>query len=242
MTIIPAIDIINGCAVRLSGGDFNQKKVYSDDCLYLAKSFEDAGLRRLHLVDLDGAKNKKITNLNVLERLATATSLIIDFGGGVTSLQDVKSIFDAGASQCTIGSMAAKEPEVFGSWVEQFGSEKFLVGADVADEKIRISGWLEEGGISLFDFLEKMQSFGLNEFFCTDIAKDGMLMGPSVELYKKILHQFPETNLIASGGVSSLSDLYKLKEAGCSGAIVGKAIYENKISLKELSEFINHVS
>lgn len=238
MTIIPAIDIINGQAVRLTGGDFNQKTVYSGDCLYLARSFEDAGLTRLHLVDLDGAKNKKISNLKVLEKLASYTSLTIDFGGGVSSRSDVETVFNAGAALCTVGSIAARQPKVFCDWVDYFGADKFLVGADVAGEEIRISGWLEGAGILLFDFLEKMQTFGLKEFFCTDIAKDGKLSGPSVDLYKRILQRFPRIRLIASGGVSCMADLYTLRQAGCSGAIIGKAIYENKITLTEISEFV----
>lgn len=242
MTIIPAIDIIDGHAVRLTGGDFAQKKVYSTDCLSLAKTFEDAGLKRLHLVDLDGAKNKKISNLKVLERIALSTSLQIDFGGGVSSEDDVSSILNAGATQCTVGSIAAKEPDTFSLWIEKFGAAKFLVGADVLHEKIKISGWQEDGGISLFDFLERMRSAGLNEFFCTDISKDGMLQGPAIGLYKKVINRFPGIKLIASGGVSTLADLLKLKETGCSGAIVGKAIYEQKISLKELTEINQHVS
>lgn len=237
MTIIPAIDIIEGAAVRLTGGDYQRKKVYYNDPLEAAKLFEDSGLKRLHLVDLDGAKNKKVTNLSVLEKIAAHTSLQIDFGGGVKTIEDVKMIFDAGASQCTIGSLAVKNPELLKKWIEEFGGEKFLVGADVLNNQIRVSGWLEDGGISLFDFLEKMMTMRLNEFFCTDISKDGKMKGPAVDLYKKVIKRFPSIQLIASGGVVTVDDLMALKNAGCSGAIVGKAIYEKTISIKELSNF-----
>lgn len=237
MVIIPALDIIDGKAVRLSAGDFNEKKIYHDDPVDVAKSFDEAGFKRLHLVDLDGARNKKITNLIVLEKISKATKLIIDFGGGVNSMNDVQDVLNAGASQCTIGSFAAKQPQVFGDWIEKFGADKFLLGADVLDEKIKISGWLEDAGISIFDFLKKMIGLGLNEFFCTDISRDGMMKGPSVNLYEKIINHFEDIRLIASGGVTSLADLNELKKIGCAGAIVGKAIYENQIPLKQLSEF-----
>ncbi len=237
MIVIPAIDIIGGKAVRLSGGDFNEKKVYHDDPADVARLFDDAGFTRLHLVDLDGAKNKKITNLKILEKVSQVTDLQIDFGGGVGTFRDVQDVLNAGASQCTVGSMAAKQPDVFAGWVEHFGADKFLVGADVLDETIKISGWLEDTGIPLFTFLEDMQQLGIKEFFCTDISKDGMMQGPSVELYKKIIQNFKDIRLIASGGITSVADLDELKAAGCSGAIVGKAIYEKQIPIKALSEF-----
>lgn len=237
MTIIPAIDIIDGAAVRLTGGDYKQKKVYYEDPLEAALQFEDAGIKRLHLVDLDGAKLQKITNIHVLELIASHTSLEIDYGGGVTSRKDVLDIYNAGAKQCTIGSLAVKYPEILADWVQEFGAEKFLIGADVLREQIRISGWLEAGGISLFEFLNMMTEMGISEFFCTDISKDGKMSGPSVNLYKRILAKYPDIHLIASGGVVTLDDLRALKQVGCSGAIIGKAIYEKTISLKELKEF-----
>lgn len=237
MIIIPAIDIIGGKAVRLTRGDFSRSRIYSDDCLAIARGFEDAGLKYLHLVDLDGAKNKKVTNIAVLEKIAAHTSLQIDFGGGVTTREDVSKILDAGAQKCTVGSIAATHPERLLEWLTQFGEDRFLVGADVLDDTIRIKGWLEDGGISLFDFLKKMRSLRLNRFFCTEISRDGMMAGPAISLYKKIISHFAGIELIASGGVSSVKDLHDLKDAGLQGAIVGKAIYENAISLKELSEF-----
>lgn len=242
MIIIPAIDIINGKAVRLTRGDFSQKKVYAADCLEVAKSFEDAGLKYLHLVDLDGAKNRKITNLNILEEIASQTSLKVDFGGGVSSRTDVSNILNAGAEQCTIGSLAVRHPERLSEWAEEFGTERFLIGADVQDERIKIGGWLEDGGILLFDFLRKISFLNIKQVFCTDISKDGLMSGPAVTLYKKIITGFPDLQIISSGGVSSLQHLRDLKESGCYGAIVGKAIYEKTISLKELAEFNAYVS
>lgn len=237
MIIIPALDIMDGNVVRLSKGDFNTRKVYFEDCLEAARMFEAAGLERLHLVDLDGAKNKKVTNLRVLEKIASQTKLKVDFGGGVSSEDDVRSILNAGAMQCTVGSVAAREPHTMQQWVDEFGAEKLLIGADVMGERIRISGWLEDGGVFLFDFLTKMTGMGLNEFFCTDISKDGMMQGASVDLYERILAHFSGIKLIASGGVATMDDLYALKKIGCSGAIVGKAIYEQTIRLDELSTF-----
>lgn len=237
MTIIPALDIINGNAVRLSEGNFDTTKIYFKDCLEAARMFEDAGLTRLHMVDLDGAKNKKVTNLKVLEEIASQTKLKIDFGGGVSSSQDVESIFNAGAYQCTVGSLAVKNAETLAAWVDEFGAERFLIGADVLNERIRISGWLEDGGVGLFNFLQSMIGIGLKEFFCTDISKDGMMAGPSTGLYQKVINRFPDIKLIASGGVTTLKDLIELRKIGCSGAIIGKAIYEKTISLKELSDF-----
>jgi phosphoribosylformimino-5-aminoimidazole carboxamide ribotide isomerase len=233
--IIPAIDIIGGKAVRLTKGDYAQQKVYNENPVEVAKQFEDAGIQRLHIVDLDGAKAGKIINLKVLENIAAATNLIIDFGGGVKKITDVGNIFSAGAAMVTIGSLAVKHPEILEEWLMEFGEEKFLIGADVLDEKIKISGWLEDGGINIFDFIGKMIALGANNIFCTDISKDGVMEGPSIELYKKIMEGHPEINLIASGGVSNIDDVKKLKAIGCSGAIIGKAIYEGKITLEELS-------
>jgi phosphoribosylformimino-5-aminoimidazole carboxamide ribotide isomerase len=237
MTIIPAIDIINGKCVRLTKGDYAQQKVYNENPLEVAKKFEDAGITRLHIVDLDGAKAGTIINLKVLETIAAQTKLRIDFGGGVKKINDVEMVFNAGATIVTIGSMAVKHPELLEEWLMEFGADKFLIGADVLDEKIKISGWLEDGGINIFDFIGKMIGLGATNIFCTDIAKDGVMQGPSIDLYKKIIAQHPEIKLIASGGVSNIDDVIALQQIGCSGAIIGKAIYEGLITLDELSIF-----
>ena len=236
MQIIPAIDIINGKCVRLTNGDYTKKIIYHDDPLDAAKSFEDAGLQRLHIVDLDGAKAGNIQNLKVLESVAANTKLVIDFGGGIKNINDVSSVFNAGASLVTLGSIAVKHPEIIEEWLMEFGADKILIGADVLDEKIKISGWLEDAGISVFDFIAKMLALGALHIFCTDIAKDGAMQGPSIELYKKIMQQFPSLQFIASGGVSNIEDVIALQNIGCSGVIIGKAIYEGKITLKELAE------
>ena len=235
MTIIPAIDIINGKCVRLTKGDYSQQKIYNENPLEVAKQFEDAGITRLHVVDLDGAKAGIIINLKVLESIAANTKLIIDFGGGIKKINDVESIFNAGASIATIGSMAVKHPELLEEWLMEFGADKFLIGADVLDEKIKISGWLEDGGMNVFTFIGRMIGLGVTNIFCTDISKDGVMQGPSIDLYKRILEEHPEINLIASGGVSSIDDVIALKEIGCSGAIIGKAIYEEKITFQQIS-------
>ncbi len=235
MTVIPAIDIINGKCVRLTKGDYAQTKIYNDNPVEVAKQFADAGLQRLHMVDLDGAKAGKIINLKVLEAVAAATNMMIDFGGGIKKIDDIESIFNAGASIATIGSMAVKHPEILEEWLMEFGAHKFLIGADVLDENIKISGWLEDGGINIFDFTSKMIGLGVTNIFCTDISKDGAMQGPSIELYKKIIAEHPEINLIASGGVTSVDDLQQLKEIGCKAAIVGKAIYEGQITLQQIS-------
>ncbi len=235
MTIIPAIDIIGGKCVRLTKGDYAQQKVYSDDPLEIAKRFEAAGITRLHLVDLDGARSGNIVNLPVLESIAGNTSLQVDFGGGIKKINDLETIFNAGAAIATIGSLAVKHPALLEEWLMEFGAARFLVGADVLDEKIKISGWLEDGGINIYDFIGRMIGIGVTNFFCTDIAKDGAMQGASVQLYKKIIAEHPEINLVASGGVTTLNDLHELQAAGCSGAIIGKAIYEGTISLNDLS-------
>ena len=234
MTIIPAIDIINGKCVRLTRGDYAQQKVYDDNPVDVAKQFSEAGIQRVHLVDLDGAKAGKIVNLAVLEAIASATSLVIDFGGGIKNINDVGSIFNAGAAMATIGSLAVKHPELLEEWLMEFGASKFLIGADVLEGKIKISGWLEDGGIDIFSFIGKMIGLGASNIFCTDISKDGAMEGPSVELYKKIMEQHPEINLIASGGVTNIDDVIELKAIGCGGAIIGKAIYEGNITLQQL--------
>ena len=239
MIIIPAIDIIQGKCVRLTKGDYAQQIIYNDNPVEVAKQFEAAGIKRLHIVDLDGAKAGSIVNLKVLENVAAATDLVIDFGGGVKTIQDVSNIFNAGAAMVTIGSLAVKQPALLEEWLMEFGTDQFLIGADVLDGKIKISGWLEDGGILIFDFIGKMLSLGVTNIFCTDIAKDGVMEGPSVDLYKNILEQHPEINLIASGGVSKIDDILVLDALGCTGAIVGKAIYEGKVPLnplKDLSE------
>ena len=239
MIIIPAIDIIQGKCVRLTKCDYAQQIVYNDNPVEVANQFEGAGIKRLHIVDLDGAKAGSIVNLKVLENVAAATDLVIDFGGGVKTIQDVSNIFNAGAAMVTIGSLAVKQPALLEEWLMEFGTDRFLIGADVLDGKIKISGWLEDGGILIFDFIGKMLSLGVTNIFCTDIAKDGVMEGPSVDLYKNILEQHPEINLIASGGVSKIDDILVLDALGCTGAIVGKAIYEGKVPLnplKDLSE------
>lgn len=237
MQIIPAIDIIDGKCVRLTQGDYNQKKVYNEHPLEVAKEFEDAGLQRLHLVDLDGAKAGAVKNWKVLETLASKTSMIIDFGGGIKTESDVTIVFDSGAALATIGSLAIKNKELFVSWLQQYGADKFLLGADVKDEKIAIGGWLETSDVWIYDFLEDYMQQGIQQVFCTDVSKDGMLQGAATDLYKNILNKFPSLFLIASGGVSSMDDLDALQDVGCKGAIVGKAIYEGRIRLNELKKF-----
>ena len=235
--IIPAIDIINGNCVRLTHGDFSQQKIYNENPVEVAKQFEDAGLKRLHVVDLDGAKAGRIKNIKVLEAIANATTLQIDFGGGIKEESDVKAVFNAGAQMATIGSLAVKEPDLLAKWIDEYGTDKFFIGADVYEEKIKISGWLEDGAIDIFSFLKNMLAIGATQFFCTDIQKDGAMQGASVELYKKIIKQFPGIKLTASGGVTTTIDIELVKETGCCGAIIGKAIYEGLISLADLQKF-----
>ncbi|MFT3677347.1 MAG: 1-(5-phosphoribosyl)-5-[(5-phosphoribosylamino)methylideneamino]imidazole-4-carboxamide isomerase [Chitinophagaceae bacterium] len=238
MEIIPAIDIIDGKCVRLTQGDYAQKKVYSKHPLEVAKQFEDAGLRRLHLVDLDGARLKAVKNWKVLEVLAARTSLQIDFGGGITTEKDVQIVFDSGAALATVGSIAVKNEYEFVKWLLIFGAHRFMLGADVKDQQIVIHGWTETTQLSVFDFIKKYMGKGVQQVFCTDVSKDGKLEGPSLELYRQIRERFPKLHFIASGGVSSVDDLLALEEIGCSGAIVGKAIYENRVSLAELKKFV----
>lgn len=238
MQIIPAIDIIDGKCVRLVQGDYSQKKVYNEHPLEVALQFEDAGLQRLHLVDLDGAKAGTVKNWKVLETIAGKTSLVIDFGGGIKSNKDVNIVFNSGAALATIGSIAVKDKTEFIKWLLQFGAEKFLLGADVRDEKITVGGWLETTDLLIYDFLQQYIEQGVQQVFCTDVSKDGLLQGPSMDLYKKIIAKFPTLHFIASGGVSSVKDLHDLAEIGCSGAIVGKAIYENHISLQDIKQFV----
>lgn len=234
--IIPAIDLIDGKCVRLKAGDFAAKTVYSENPLEVAKQFEDAGLKRLHVVDLDGARIGKIQNLMVLETIAANTDLIIDFGGGVKTRADAVSVFNAGAQILTVGSIAVKEPETFAAWLDEFGGERILLGADARDNKIAINGWQTATEIEIIAFLQSWFERGARQVFCTDIARDGLLQGAATELYSRIKRALPELKLIASGGVGSIEDFAKLEKAGCDGAIVGKAFYENKISLRQLSE------
>jgi phosphoribosylformimino-5-aminoimidazole carboxamide ribotide isomerase len=235
MQIIPAIDIIEGKCVRLTQGDYAQKTIYNENPLEVALQFQDAGLERLHLVDLDGAKAGAVKNWKVLEQLTSKTKMIIDFGGGIKKEEDLRIVFDSGAAYATIGSLAVKEEAKFVAWLQAYGASKFLLGADVKDEKIAVGGWLETTDINILDFIKRYTAHGISQLFCTDVSKDGKLEGPSITLYEKIITQFPDLHFIASGGVSNLTDLEQLKEIGCKGAIVGKAIYENRISLEELS-------
>ncbi|MBX9732658.1 MAG: 1-(5-phosphoribosyl)-5-[(5-phosphoribosylamino)methylideneamino]imidazole-4-carboxamide isomerase [Chitinophagaceae bacterium] len=236
MQIIPAIDIINGKCVRLTQGDYTQMKVYNEDPVEVAKQFEDAGLQRLHLVDLDGAKAGAVKNWKVLENISRYTKLSIDFGGGIKQQSDLETVFNAGAAFATIGSLAVKSPETFKSWIDIYGAYKFLLGADVKDEKIAVSGWLETTDINLFDFITEYTSKGITQVFCTDISKDGKLEGPAVSLYEKVVNHFPDLHFIASGGVSSIEDIIQLKNIGCKGVIIGKAIYEGRITIEQLKK------
>ncbi|MGB5434958.1 MAG: 1-(5-phosphoribosyl)-5-[(5-phosphoribosylamino)methylideneamino]imidazole-4-carboxamide isomerase [Maribacter sp.] len=238
MRIIPAIDIIEGKCVRLSKGDYSTKKIYNENPLEVAKEFEAHGINYLHLVDLDGAKSKHIVNHKVLEQIAAQTKLKIDFGGGLKRDEDLKIAFESGANQVTGGSIAVKDKEVFLGWLAQYGADKIILGADAKDEKVAVSGWLEESKEDLVPFIQAYQKKGIAYVICTDISKDGMLEGPSFELYRKILNKVPTLKLIASGGISTFGELPKLAEMGCEGTIIGKAIYENRISLKQLEEYI----
>ncbi len=234
--IIPAIDIIEGKAVRLTQGDYSKMKIYNEHPLDVARQFEDAGLQRLHLVDLDGAKEGKVKNWKVLETLAGKTSLIIDFGGGIKTEKDVQIVFDYGASFATVGSIAVKNEKEFVEWLVKFGADKFLLSADVKDEKIAVAGWSETTDVWIYDFIEKYKAHGVMQIFCTDVSKDGKLEGPAVELYKNIVNKFPDLHFIASGGVSSMKDIDELRNVGCKGVIVGKAIYEGRIKIAELAQ------
>lgn len=237
MKIIPAIDIIDGKCVRLSKGDYNTKKIYSENPLEIAKKFEDFGIKFLHIVDLDGAKSRHIVNQKILEEIALETSLHIDFGGGLKSLQDIEIAFNSGAQQITIGSIAVQDPDFCLRLIEDYGAEKIILGADCDNRKIKTSGWQEGSSIDVIDFILDYSRKGIMETICTDISKDGMLGGPSTELYTEILDK-TIIQLVASGGISSMDDIYKMQEIGCSGAIIGKAIYEERITLQQLQNFI----
>ncbi|MBW3545854.1 MAG: 1-(5-phosphoribosyl)-5-[(5-phosphoribosylamino)methylideneamino]imidazole-4-carboxamide isomerase [Bacteroidetes bacterium] len=239
MHIIPAIDLIGGKCVRLTQGDYQQVKEYNDDPLAVARQYEAVGLKRLHLVDLDGAKQRKIVNLPVLEHIARQTSLLVDFGGGVQSDEDLEAAFAAGAKQITGGSIAVRNPQMFERWLQAWGAERIILGADVRGREIAIGGWQEGGGVELMPFLRRYTELGIQFVICTDVSKDGLLQGPSIQLYKDILAEFPDLKLIASGGVATMDDLHQLRDLGCWGCIVGKAIYEGRISIQELAAFNN---
>lgn len=248
MRIIPAIDIIDGKCVRLSKGDYDTKKIYNENPLEVAKEFEAHGIQYLHLVDLDGAKSKHIVNHKVLELIASKTNLKIDFGGGLKTNDDLRIAFESGANQITGGSIAVKDKTTFTNWIETYGANKIILGADALEEKVAVSGWQEESKEELLPFIQSYQEKGIQYVICTDISKDGMLEGPSFDLYSKILHAVnlsgvdssheKELKLIASGGISVFDELPKLAEIGCEGTIIGKAIYENRISLKQLENYI----
>ena len=235
MRIIPAIDIIEGKCVRLTKGDFNTKKVYNENPLEVAKEFEASGIRYLHLVDLDGARSSRIVNYKTLEKITCGTNLIVDFGGGLKSDDDLRIAFESGASQVTGGSVAVKNQDLFLSWIRSYSANKILLGADSLERKIATNGWLESSELEVLDFIKGYKEKGIKYVICTDISKDGMLNGPSLELYQEIIEK-TSVNLIASGGVSSIQNLIELESIGCEGAIIGKAIYEGKITLKELQE------
>jgi phosphoribosylformimino-5-aminoimidazole carboxamide ribotide isomerase len=242
MRIIPAIDIIDGKCVRLTKGDYSTKKIYNENPLEVAKEFEDAGITYLHVVDLDGAKASTIVNYKVLEQIASKTNLNIDFGGGLKSDKDLEIAFNSGANQITGGSIAVKNVAIFENWIQKFGSEKIILGADFYPDttggKIATNGWQEESSLALIPFIKGYQEKGIQYVICTDISKDGMLQGPSFDIYQEILLEVKDLKLIASGGISTFDELPKLAEMGCEGVIIGKAIYENKISLKQLEQFI----
>ena len=236
--LVPAIDLIEGKCVRLTQGDYNTQKIYNEDPLEVAKQFEGNGIRRLHVVDLDGAREGHIVNYRILERLATRTSLIIDFGGGLKTEGDLEIAFESGAQKVTGGSIAVKQPEIFTTWISKFGSERIILGADAKEKKIAISGWKETTDQALIPFIESYYNKGITQVICTDIARDGMLQGPSIDLYQEILDAVPNLTLIASGGVSSVADIERLQEAGIPAVIFGKAIYEGRIKLKDLLPFL----
>lgn len=239
MKIIPAIDIIDGKCVRLSKGDYNTKKIYNENPLEVAKEFESFGIQFLHLVDLDGAKSKHIVNQKVLENIAKETSLHIDFGGGLKTEKDIETAFNSGAKEITIGSIAVQNPEFCFQLIEKYGTDKLILGADCQNKMIKTSGWLEESDQDVIDFIINYQKKGIRNVICTDISKDGMLEGASTELYQEILDK-TAVKLVASGGISCIEDVFLMKKIGCVGTIIGKAIYEGKIQLKELQKFIEN--
>jgi phosphoribosylformimino-5-aminoimidazole carboxamide ribotide isomerase len=238
ITVIPSIDILEGKCVRLEQGDYRIKKVYDADPLDVAMTFQDNGFTRLHIVDLDGARSSHVVNWSVLERLAARTSLNIDFGGGIKTDDDLRIVFGSGASMATIGSIAIRDKALFLSWITAYGPDKIILGADVKDQHIAISGWQEVTDIGIMPFLTEYTENGVKEVLCTDVSKDGMLKGASFDLYQMILEKFPAIRLLASGGITSVDDLEKLDRLGVSGAIIGKAYYEGRLSLKDLKKFM----
>ncbi|MBL7724649.1 MAG: 1-(5-phosphoribosyl)-5-[(5-phosphoribosylamino)methylideneamino]imidazole-4-carboxamide isomerase [Chitinophagaceae bacterium] len=238
MTIIPAIDIIDGKCVRLTKGDYSKKTIYNEDPLEVALQFENAGIKRLHLVDLDGARTGSVKNWKVLEKVAGKTKLSIDFSGGISTQKSVEISFNSGAAFSAVGSIAVKDEVTFTGWLLLYGAERFIIGADVKNERIVIRGWTESTTLTVFELIEKYKTKGVKQFFCTDINKDGLLQGTAIDLYKKILNEHPSIDLIASGGITAVSELDELRQAGCDGAIIGKAIYENRISLNDLKRFL----
>lgn len=232
--LIPAIDIINGQCVRLTKGDYSQMTVYSDSPSHVAQTFEQTGFHRLHVVDLDGAKSRHIVNDQVLREITQATQLTVDFGGGIKTDNDIRKAFDAGASMVTIGSIAVQQPELCMEWIERYGSERIILGADVRNGKISINGWKEDSDEDLLPFLKRFVESGICNVLCTEISKDGTLQGPAIELYQRVMDAYPDLHLIASGGVSSIEDIRALNEAGIPAVVFGKAIYEGKIDIKEL--------
>ena len=237
--LIPAIDIIEGQCVRLTKGDYDQKTVYRDSPAEVAKEFEEIGFKRLHVVDLDGAKSKHIVNSDVLHRITTDTQLIVDFGGGIKTDEDIEKAFTAGASKVTIGSIAVTNPDLFMGWLEKYGAERIILGADVRHGKVSINGWKEDSSEDLLPFLKKYIDAGVKNVLCTEISKDGTLTGPAIELYQSMMTAYPELHLIASGGVSSIDDIKALEAAGIPAVVFGKAIYEGKINLNELWDWQN---
>ena len=236
--LIPAIDIIDGKCVRLSQGDYDTKKIYNENPLEVAKEFEANGIQRLHVVDLDGAKSSHVVNYKALDAIAGHTSLTIDFGGGIKTDEDLVIAFENGAHMVTLGSVAVKKPELFKKWLHQYGAEKIILGADVKDNRISVSGWLEEGPQELMPFLTNYTQEGISKVLCTDISRDGMLQGPSIELYKQVMQRFPTMHLIASGGVSGVDDIIRLDDAGIPAVVFGKALYEGRITMKDLKRFM----
>ena len=236
--LIPAIDIIDGKCVRLSQGDYDTKKIYNENPLEVAKEFEANGIQRLHVVDLDGAKSSHVVNYKVLDAIAGHTSLTIDFGGGIKTDEDLVIAFENGAHMVTLGSVAVKKPKLFKKWLHQYGAEKIILGADVKDNRISVSGWLEEGPQELMPFLTNYTQEGVSKVLCTDISRDGMLQGPSIELYKQVMQRFPTMHLIASGGVSGVDDIIRLDDAGIPAVVFGKALYEGRITMKDLKRFM----
>lgn len=237
--IIPAIDLIDGKCVRLSQGDYAQKKIYNENPLDVAKMFEDNGLKRLHLVDLDGAKSKHVVNYNVLEKIAKNTNLVIDFGGGIKTDDDIRLVLESGAQMVTVGSIAIQDKLLFKSWLDKYSNFKIILGADVKNRMIAITGWLDVTSVYIDDFLTEYSSFGVRTVLCTDISKDGMLQGTSLELYKDLQEKFTHTHFIASGGITHISEIDELNKMGISGVVIGKAIYEGKIKVEELKRFVN---